>query len=73
MEYKTNDRHRMLGSKLKRAIQESPYRTQASFAEAFHSDERTVRRWCRGEIDKLSLVWEIADFLKIDALALLSA
>ena len=62
----------LVGKNLKRFIKESPYRTQAKFAEAFNTDERTVRRWCNEGVDKLSLVQQLADFLGIDALALLS-
>ena len=62
-----------VGANLKRAIKGSDWRTQERFAEAFCADERTVRRWCKGEIDKISLIEQIADFLGIDVFALLSA
>ena len=61
-----------VGANLKRAIKESPWRTQEKFAEVFRADERTVRRWCKGEIDKMSLVEQLSEFLGIDVFSLLS-
>ena len=66
------DLNKIVGANLKRAIKASQWRTQARFAEAFGAEERTVGRWCNEGVDKLSLIQQIADFLDIDVLALLS-
>ena len=62
----------VIGANLKHLIKESEYRTQANFADAFGVDERTVRRWVSGKIDKIYIVDEIADFFMIDRMSLLS-
>ena len=72
MKQNNTDLSVIVGVNLKRAIRESEWRTQAKFAEAFGAEERTVGRWCNQGIDKLSLIQQIADFLNIDVLALLS-
>lgn len=66
------DLNLVVGANLKRAIKESKWKTQARFAEAFGAEDRTVGRWCNQGIDKLSLIQQIADFLEIDVLTLLS-
>ena len=66
------DLNKIVGANLKRAIKESQWRTQERFAEAFGAEVRTVGRWCNKGIDKLSLIQQIADFLEIDVLTLLS-
>lgn len=66
------DLGKVVGTNLKRLIKESEYRTQANFAYAFGADERTVRRWVSGKIDKLSIIDQIADFFMIDSINLLS-
>ena len=66
------DLNKIVGANLKRAIRESEWKTQERFAEAFCAEVRTVGRWCNQGIDKLSLIQQIADFLGIDVLALLS-
>ena len=72
MEQKKLNLNLVVGANLKRAIKASKWRTQARFAEAFGAEIRTVGRWCNEGIDKLSLVEQIADFLEISALSLLS-
>ena len=72
MKQTTVDLNKIVGDNLKRAIKESRWRTQARFAEAFGTEDRTVGRWCNQGIDKLSLVQQIADFLELDVYALLS-
>ena len=72
MKQNNTDLSVIVGVNLKRAIRESEWRTQAKFAEAFGAEERTVGRWCNQGIDKLSLIQQIADFLNVDVLALLS-
>jgi hypothetical protein len=72
MKQTKKDLGKTVGANLKRAIRESKWKTQAKFAEAFYTEERTVGRWCNQGIDKLSLIQEIADFLEIDVFALLS-
>ena len=66
------DLGKVVGANLKRLIKESEYRTQANFAYAFCVDERTVRRWISGKIDKLYIIDQIADFFMIDRISLLS-
>lgn len=66
------DLNLVVGANLKRAIKDSKWKTQARFAEAFGAEDRTVGRWCNQGIDKLSLIQQIADFLEIDVLTLLS-
>lgn len=66
------DLNLVVGANLKRAIKNSKWKTQARFAEAFGAEDRTVGRWCNQGIDKLSLIQQIADFLEIDVLTLLS-
>ena len=72
MEQTNIDLNKIVGANLKRAIKKSKWRTQEKFSEAFGAEVRTVGRWCNQGIDKLSLVQQIADFLEIDVLALLS-
>ena len=62
----------IVGANLKRYIKLSRWKTQAEFAYAFGGEERTVGRWCNNGIDKLSLIQQIADFLDIDIMKLLS-
>ena len=62
----------IVGANLKRYIKLSRWKTQAEFAYAFGAEERTVGRWCNNGIDKLSLIQQIADFLNIDIMKLLS-
>jgi hypothetical protein len=59
------------GRNLKRYIKESKWKTQASFAEAFHADIRSIERWCK-RIDSIRQIQELAEFLGVDPLALLS-
>ena len=66
------DLGKIVGANLKRAIKESKWKTQEKFSEAFGAEVRTVGRWCNQGVDKLSLIQQIADFLGIDVLALLS-
>ena len=72
MEQTNKDLGAIVGANLKRLIKNSPYKTQARFAEAFGAEERTVGRWCNEGVDKLSLIVQLADFLDTDVLTLLS-
>lgn len=63
---------KVVGANLKRLIKESTYRTQVEFSYAFGVDERTVRRWVSGKIEKIYIIDEIADFFMIDRMDLLS-
>lgn len=60
------------GANLKRLIKESEYRTQAEFAFAFGTDERSVGRWVNGGINRLDTIEELALFFKVDVLTFLS-
>ena len=60
-----------IGANLKRLIQESKYRTQEAFAEAFNADVRTVRRWIKNGINDIYTVEYIARTLEVDVMALL--
>lgn len=66
------DLGKVVGTNLRRLIKGSAYRTQAKFADAFGVDERTVRRWVSGGIEKVYIIDEIADFFMIDRMSLLS-
>jgi transcriptional regulator with XRE-family HTH domain len=65
------DLSRIVGANLKRLIKNSN-RTQAEFACDFGVDERTVRRWISGGVEKLHVVDELADFFGVDRGVLLS-
>ncbi len=58
------------GANLKRLIKE--FGTQEDFADKFHVDVRTVRRWINHGINSLSTIEQIADFFNIDVLDILS-
>ena len=62
---------KVVGANLKRLIKKS-HQTQAEFASAFGVDERTVRRWISGGVEKLCVVEELADFFEVDRGVLLS-
>lgn len=72
MKHTNQDLSLVVGANLKRYIKQSQWKTQEAFAYAFGAEVRTVGRWCNNGVDKLSLIQQIADFLGIDVLALLS-
>ena len=62
---------RIVGENLKRLIKKID-RTQVEFAYDFGVDERTVRRWISGGVEKLHVIEELADFFGVDRSELFS-
>ena len=60
-----------VGRNLKNLIKQSVFQTQENFAYEMHVDPTTVRKWLSKGINKLDLIYEIADVLNIDFMELL--
>ncbi len=50
----------IVGSKLKAYIKDSKYVTQQNFADAFHVDVTTVRKWIHNGIHDIDTIEQIA-------------
>lgn len=61
-----------VGRNLKNLIKQSAFKTQENFAiNGMYVDPTTVRKWLSKGINKLDLIYEIADVLNIDFMELL--
>ncbi len=70
--YDNPDRKRICGINIARLIQQSDIiRSQEHFAELMGVDCRTVRRWLKEGVDRLSTVKAIADLLGISDMEIL--
>lgn len=72
MKQNEKDLNLLVGANLKRAIKRSKWKTQEKFASAFHVETRTIGRWCNEGIDSITTIQQLADFLEISVLTLLS-
>ena len=61
----------VVGTNLKRLLKEWG-KTQEDFADEFGADVRTVRRWVKSGVDKLSLVQQIAEYFNVDVFSILT-
>ena len=61
-----------VGQNLKKAISNSKFKTQVSFAEnGMGQDPATIRRWIKHGVNNISTLMYIADVLEIDFMELL--
>lgn len=55
-----------LGSVIKRLIKQSEFRTQEEFAKKMNVELRTVSRWVNGQIDSLTILYDVCSTLNVN-------